>query len=321
MARPLILFYILVIYVLLQFSWWAYLLIELNEDIYKQKIELLEISHVKEEELQQKKLEEDKELNKQRSMVIGEGAVFLALLLIGIYITNHAFKKEADLARQQRNFLLSVTHEFKSPLAAVKLNLQTLQKRQLEKAQEQEVLRKAIMEADRIDLLVEKALMAARLEDKSYDLETEKLNLSELVHRIVSDHIDRRDPVHTIVHHITPSIYINGDQVALTSLLVNLIENAEKYSPAGTLIEVKLSVKENAARLTVSDEGSGIAAEERKNVFEKFYRIGNEDTRKTKGTGLGLYIVRNVVALHKAEITIKDNSPNGALFEVKFPTV
>ncbi len=319
MSRPLILFYILVFYVLLQFSWWAYLLINLNEEIFKQKIELIELQHKNQTELLTEKAHHVKELHKRWGMVLGEGSVFLALLLVGLYITNHAFKREAELSRQQRNFLLSVTHEFKSPLAAVKLNLQTMQKRKLEEPQQQEVLRKAILETERIDTLVEKTLMAARLEDKSYFMQPEQINLSDLVHRIISDHIDRRAPLHNIVHHIEPSIYIQGDPVAFSSLLVNLIENAEKYAPSDTTIEVRLTRNEKNALLSVSDQGIGIPGNERARVFQKFYRIGNEDTRRTKGTGLGLYIVGHVVSLLKGTIKVTNNNPVGTIFELTFP--
>lgn len=319
MARPLILFYILVCYVLLQFCWWAYLLIDLNEEIYIQKIELLEERNYNVQVLEQEKVKHQKDLHKRWGMVLGEGSVFLALLMIGIYITNHAFRREAELSRQQRNFLLSVTHEFKSPLAAVKLNLQTLQKRQLEEHQQKEVLRKAILETERIDTLVEKTLMAARLDDKQFDLESEVINLSDLVHRIVSDHIDRRDPAHNIIHHIAPSILIHGDTVAFSSLLVNLIENAEKYSPQDTTIEVRLIRNEKNAILTVTDQGSGIPEKEQGRIFKKFYRVGNEDTRKTKGTGLGLYIVQHVVDLHKGTVSVHNNHPHGTIFEITLP--
>lgn len=319
MARPLILFYILVFYVLLQFCWWAYLLIDLNEEVFIQKVELLEAKNNDIKAIEAEKEKHTKDLHKRWGMVLGEGSVFLGLLMVGIYITNHAFRREAELSRQQRNFLLSVTHEFKSPLAAVKLNLQTLQKRQLQETQQQEVLRKAVLEAERIDTLVEKTLMAAKLDDRNFDLEPEHINLSDLVHRIVSDHIDRRDPKHNIVHHIAPSIFINGDSIAFSSMLVNLIENAEKYSPVDTTIEVRLTKNDKTALLTVSDQGLGIPDKERNKIFQKFYRVGNEDTRKTKGTGLGLYIVKHVVQLHKGNIAVKGNHPTGTLFEMSFP--
>ena len=161
--------------------------------------------------------------------------------------------------------------------------------------------------------------MATSFEDKNYEIENEQLNLSDLVHRVVSDHIDRRDPVHNIIHHIAPSIYIKGDPIAFMSLIVNLIENAEKYSPAGTTIEIRLTRSNQEALISVSDQGNGIPDNEREKIFEKFYRIGNEDTRRTKGTGLGLYIVKHVVDLHKGKISINRNKPNGSIFEMTFP--
>lgn len=319
MKRPLVLFYILVFYVLLQFSWWAYLLIELNDDVYRNKIELLENKHHDVISLNREKARFERDLHKSWQMVLGEGTVFLILLLVGIYITRHAFRREEVLNRQQRNFLLSITHEFKSPLAAVKLNLQTIQKRHLEDQQKEDVLRKAIMETERIETLVEKSLMATSFEDNNNELENELINLSDLIHRVVSDHIDRRDPVHNIIHHIAPSIFIKGDSIAFVSLIVNMIENAEKYSPPGTTIEIRLTRNNQEALITISDQGIGIPDNERKKIFEKFYRIGNEDTRRTKGTGLGLYIVKHVVDLHKGKITINTNKPNGSIFIMTFP--
>ena len=321
MRRPLLLFYILVFYVLLQFSWWAYLLIELNDNAYRNRIELLEIKHQDRLLQVKEKAVYVKELHKSWQMVMGEGSVFLALLLIGIYITNRAFRKEDELRRQQHNFLLSVTHEFKSPLAAVKLNLQTIQKRQLSNEQQGDILSKAIMETERIETLVEKSLMATSFEDKSFELEFETLNFSELVHRVVSDHIDLRNPVHDIIHHIASPINIKGDSLSLITLLSNLIENAEKYSPPGSMIEVRLERIGETALLTVKDQGIGIPHREQQKIFEKFYRIGNEDTRKTKGTGLGLYIVKHVMELHKGKIKISSNQPVGSIFEISFPLI
>ncbi len=254
-------------------------------------------------------------------MVIGEGAVFLTLLSFSIYRTRLAFYKEFELARQQRNFLLSITHEFKSPLAAIKLNLQTLQKRTLAPEKQQEILQRALIETDRIHVLVENALFASRLENHNYDTYFEEFNLSDFVHTTVCDFIERQDHEHQFSHTIEPGIYIKGDKLALTSLLYNLLENAEKYSPTGTTISIGLSKSQNEAIIKVADQGSGIPEAERNAVFEKFYRIGNEDTRRTKGTGLGLFIVRHVTNLHKGKIFIRDHEPHGALFEIHFNSI
>ncbi len=321
MMRPLVFFYILVFYVLLQFSWWAYLLIDLNDEVYEYKFELLEAKHSDAIELANAKKLYEKKLHQRWQMVLGEGGVFLSLLLFGIYRTNIAFNREVELSRQQKNFLLSVTHEFKSPLAAVKLNLQTLQKHQLEEAKQKEVLRKAIIETDRIDTLVENVLLATRIDSHSDQLFFESFHLSEFVHKTVSDHVERMERNHDIVHQITPGIHIKGDRLALSSLLVNLLENAEKYSAHEALIEVGLARSNQEAILTVRDHGIGISEKEKNKIFSKFYRIGNEETRKTKGTGLGLYIVKHIVNMHKGKIEVRDNHPTGTVFEIRLPVV
>ena len=125
--RPLYLFYLLVIYVLLQFCWWAYLLVQLNNEVYEHRIEnvLLKAPDPVSANAAQQSLEN--KLYQRRWMITGEGTVFIVLLAIGSAFTYKSFKKEFELARQQKNFLLSITHEFKSPLASIKLYLQTLQ--------------------------------------------------------------------------------------------------------------------------------------------------------------------------------------------------
>lgn len=317
MSRTLFFFYILVAYVLFQFSWWAYLLIELNRELLSYHYQHIgsgtSILDVSEHSAY------TKDLKKRLYMVFGEGGVFLGLLIFGISKIRSAFFREVELARQQKNFLLSITHEFKSPLAAVKLNLQTLQKRVLEPYQREEVIRKALVETDRINLLVENTLLAARLESHNYDLYFEEFNFSDFVHTTVSDFIERQDHDHAFLHDITPGIHVKGDKVALTSLINNLIENAEKYSPNGTTIHIDLLKSGHDAIILVKDEGTGIPLNEYTRIFEKFYRIGNEETRKTKGTGLGLFIVQHIAGLHKGKITVRPNIPVGTVFQFRIP--
>lgn len=117
-----------------------------------------------------------------------------------------------------------------------------------------------------------------------------------------------------------PEIWIKADRFALTNAVTNLIENAIKYSPANEAIEVRLwsDADKDTIQFSVADQGVGIAPAEKKRIFNKFYRVGQEGTRKTKGTGLGLYIVRTVLEMHDAQIKVKDNTPKGSIFEVTF---
>lgn len=314
--KPLLFFYALVLYILLQFCWWSYLLVKLNDEIYEQKVQLLELQKIPGHDVKEEEHELLRNLHNRWMMIAGEGVVFGLLLLAGIHLTQRSFKKEYTLSRQQRNFLLAVTHEFKSPLAAIKLSLQTLQKHQLDKEQQTKILNRAIMETNRIDTLVENALAAARYEDKSFHLNKEQVNLSELVEEAIAMRHGINQKGLKLDGDVQPGIFIHGDSLALQSAVLNLIDNAEKYSPENGTIRVQLKERDKHVILSVSDNGPGIPAHERKKIFEKFYRVGNEETRAAKGTGLGLYIVWNVALLHGGKVFIKDNQPHGAVIEM-----
>lgn len=313
--RPVVIFYLLVFYILFQFGWWAYLLVKLNKEVYLQKIELLNTLN-KDESADDHIL--IKKMHERWWMVAGEGAVFLGLLILGIVITRKAISKEVMLARQQKNFILSVTHEFKSPLAAIKLNLQTLQKHQFEKDKQHAILSQSIQETDRINALVENALIAARIEGHSFEFSKEEIALGDLIKEIIQSK-SNYTTTGKVKAAIENDIFIPGDALALTSAILNLIENAEKYSPEGSPIEVSLKKSADHALLSVADQGIGIPDHEKEKIFEKFYRIGNEDTRKSKGTGLGLFIVKHVVNFHHGSIVVKNNQPKGSIFEITFP--
>ena len=136
--RPLVLFYVLVAYVLLQFSWWAYLLIKTNNQVADLQAQLLNYSIITDQTLSTQSLIEaqqqlDADLHKRWMMILGEGAVFLVLLTWAIMRTRVGFRRESLLAERQKNFLLSVTHELRSPLASIGLQAETLLKRDLPK--------------------------------------------------------------------------------------------------------------------------------------------------------------------------------------------
>lgn len=311
-SRPLLIFYILVAYVFIQFCWWAYSLVQLNSEIYNLKLEILRMAHEGSPEILIEKANLDQKLRSRIWMVLGEGSVFFILLAIGVWQTLQSFKKEVSLARQQKNFLLAVTHELKSPIASVKLYLQTLQKRELDREKQNEIVAKAIADTDRLGSLVENLLLATKIDRSDYMLHFEELNLSNLVEQIIATHPENK----RLKTEIQQGVKMQADKLAFTSIVVNLLENALKYSEQ--IVVVKLQHDKNIL-LSVIDSGAGIVDEEKQKVFEKFYRIGNEDTRKSKGTGLGLYIVKNLVERHNGTILIRNNQPSGSIFEIEFP--
>lgn len=285
--KPLTIFYILVFYVMAQLLWWASIMVRLEP--------------------------------MRRGMVFGEGFVFISLMGFGAYNLHRAINKEKKINAQQKNFLLSVTHELKSPLASIKLYLQTILKRDLDKAQQQNFISKSLLDIERLADLVENMLLATRIENKSYSFPKEPFNLSNLVDKIVARLQIHVCDAEALMTDIEPNISIKGDDFALSSVITNLVENAVKYSESCMPIHVSLK-RNNLGKtiFTVADLGIGISDEEKPKIFDKFYRVGNEDTRKTKGTGLGLFIVKQVLDHHQATIKVKNNLPKGTVFEVNF---
>lgn len=261
----------------------------------------------------------DDKLERRIKMYVSEGAVFVLLLLWGLVWIYRSFAQRIELNKQQQNFLLSVTHELKTPLAAVKLYLQTLQKRELDKEQKEKMLHNAVSETDRLNDLVENVLVAAQIDGKSYRFTKENINLSQLVEEISKKLGNVFANKAALKLSVEQDIFIDADRFTLTLAISNLIENAFKYArPDGAEVRVNLRKEMNKPLLTVEDNGSGISLAEQSKVFNKFYRVGNESTRKTKGTGLGLFIVKQVLDKHQAQIQLKSNLNEGTIFTVKF---
>ena len=282
----MVIFYCLIIYAIFQLIWWGRLLLIANPN--------------------------------SKGMVLGETAVFLFIFFVGAYYLQKAIDQERKLHHQQKNFLLSVTHELKSPLASIKLYLQTILKRELDPAQQKAFITNSLKDIERLDDLVENMLLATKIESNSYTFPKESFNLSELVNSVAG-----RLQIHTcssqiIKLSVQQGIMLKGDKFALTSVVTNLIENAVKYSPPCAEVHVSLRRSNGHIQFIVADSGIGFNDQEISRIFDKFYRVGSEDTRKTKGTGLGLFIVKQVLDKHQASIKVKNNQPSGTIFEVTF---
>lgn len=306
-SRALLPFYILVIYVLMQFFWWSYLMVDQTKTIYEQQMTMTPNDATKHAVLQ-------KELERKRVMIAGEGSVFLVLMLVGIFQVRKAFRKEAQLLARQKTFLHSVTHEFKSPIASLRLQLETLLKRNLTGEQQHLALNNALEDTDRLDQLSEKILIAARIDNGELPLHRESLNLTEKVKDAVSQ-VSRSNPGRKIEQNVAENVYSYMDAWAFTSIVTNLLENALLYSPKEASIEISLEEVSNGVVLRVKDKGEGIPADEKQKIFQKFYRLNTN----SKGTGLGLYLVDYLVRKHEGTITVKENSPKGSIFEVNLP--
>lgn len=312
-------FILLLGYILLQFSWWTYLLIELNNEVYEHNVENIILRYPTPDNQAVEKQALTNKLNQRHWMVVGEGSIFLIILLAGAAIAYRAISKEFQLARQQKNFLLSVTHEYKSPLASIKLMLETLLKHDIEKEKRNALIKSAINDADRLNGLVENALLAASIEQQTYRFNLEKTDISKVVRSIVNTFQATGNRKHTIDAIIEDGIEMKADTFAFSLLINNLLENAAKYSEPNTAITLELKKNQlGKTVLRVVDTGIGISETDKVKIFNKFYRAGNEETRSTKGTGLGLYIAKYIADQHGGKISVINNTPKGSIFEILF---
>ena len=257
------------------------------------------------------------EKDRKTAQFIGEGSIFLALILIGAVFVYRATRRQLRLSHQQQNFMMAVTHELKTPIAITRLNLETLIKRKLELDKQERLISNTIQETDRLNVLCNNILLAAQLDSGSYHIAKQEIDLSELIDGCAAD-FQTRFPKRKIVTEVQKGIYIQSEELILQMLANNLIDNALKYSPKESEVTVALTKQNNRILFQVSDEGEGLPDDEKKKIFHKFYRVGNENTRKAKGTGLGLYLCRKIMEDHKGKITVMDNLPSGTIFTAIF---
>ncbi len=311
---------LLLAYIVTAVVFWEMSLQKLSGRIYAQQLITLQssIDSTQHPAEYAKELSERKEdLDRRTKQYIAEGSTFIIVILIGAVVVYSSFKRRIVLSKQQNNFMLSVTHELKTPIAAIKLNLQTIEKHQLNEEKKEQLLGRSIKEANRLNDLCNNILFASQLDGGVYKHSREQFDFSAMTEDAVSEYSARYPQ--RFEDDINNGCMVVGDKVMLQMAVNNLLENAVKYTPAGSPIFVSVQKKGNDMVLQVKDEGAGIPDSEKKRIFDKFYRVGSEETRKAKGTGLGLYLVSKVVNQNKGQILIKDNDPTGAIFEIRLP--
>lgn len=287
--------YLLGAYVLIQFLWWGYHLIDLTR-----------ASH-----------HTDQTITKRIVMIIGEGSVFLILLLFGLWKIKRSIKKEIQVARQQNNFMLSVTHELKTPLAATKLYLQTVQKHKLSEEKQSELIQKALDESSRLETLVEQILTASRLEQQAMPRLTTSFSLKDFLNKLISIQEKRFN----ISIHLNEfeDIQLETDPLIFTNILNNLIENGYKYGYTDRGLDLNISKDDQSISIQVRDYGKGIPVEQQDLLFKKFNRLENEETRSTKGTGLGLFIAKECARTLGGNLKLIKVDGPGACFQIQMP--
>src|SRR5882757_10463230 len=307
-------YWILLAYIVTGLGWWFIALQRQNHQMTRYQLKQLKLDNpayaARVDAIQT-------EENNKTAQYIGEGSTFLFLILLGAIFVYREVRRQIRLQLQQQYFMMAVTHELKTPIAVTKLNLETLQKHRLDEQKQQRIIQTALQETGRLDTLANNILIASQLEGGDYTRSKEELDFSVPVRQIVQD-LRHRYPDRNWEDTIEPDLILTGDPLLLQMLVSNLAENAIKYSPREGLITIILRKEKGHIVLSVMDEGAGIPDEEKKKIFDKFYRTGQEKTRSTQGTGLGLYLCRKIARDHKATIKVTDNSPVGSIFTVVF---
>jgi K+-sensing histidine kinase KdpD len=307
-------YWLLLLYILAALIWWFIALENQNAQMTSYKVSEL----VRSDSAYTKKYDTlMNEKQRKTTQYVSEGITFLALIILGAIFMYRAVRRQFTLQRQQENFMMAITHELKTPIAVAKLNLETLQKHQLDDSKRQKLINMTLQETNRLNTLASNILVSAQLES-GRPAEKEELGFSDLVRKSAED-FKQRYPERKWHIEIAEEVELKGDSLLLQILVNNLIENAVKYSPASGAVWCTLEEDDHTITLRIKDEGPGIPSNERQKVFQKFYRIGSEQTRSSKGTGLGLYICKKIADDHEAAIRIQDNDPHGAIFIVRFP--
>jgi two-component system, OmpR family, sensor histidine kinase CiaH len=312
--RATVIYWFLLIYVLAALIWWFIALNLQNRQMTAFKLGQLDRSDgaysIKADKIYN-------ERNRLTAAYVSEGLVFLSVILVGAIFLYGAIVRQMRIQRQQQNFMMAITHELKTPISITRLNMETLQKHHLDDAKKDKIIKSSLQEINRLNTLTGNILVSAQLEGGSYLFNQEELDFSQVVADSLKEYADRF-PNRTWKNELEPGMIVSGDPLLMQILVNNLVENAIKYSPPASPIEVILKNKEGRGLLEVRDQGSGIPKKEHKRIFQKFYRVGNEDTRTAQGTGLGLYLCRKITLDHEMQLLVSDNQPKGTIFTLRF---
>jgi K+-sensing histidine kinase KdpD len=314
--RPNLVYWFLLLYIIAAMGWWFIALNIQNRQMTEYKFSLLKHDDTA---YLQKAEKIYNERDRKTAGYIGEGLFILIVILVGAIFLYTAILRQSRIHRQQQNFMMAITHELKTPISVARLNIETLQKHALNDVQKDKILKSTLQEINRLNTLTGNILVSAQLEGGSYRFDKEPLDMTKMVSDSGQDFITRF-PGRSWQMALEEGIDFAGDPLLIQILINNLIENAVKYSPADAPIGIQLKKIGTKGILTVQDEGLGIPEKERRRVFQKFYRVGNEDTRTTQGTGLGLYLCSKIARDHKMTIHISANIPRGSIFTVHFNT-
>lgn len=256
---------------------------------------------------------------------LGVGVALLLLVLVGVILYLFLTIKAIALSQRQSNFIDSVTHELKSPLAALKLSLQTLARRPVPPEQQADFHRFMLEDVERLDMLIDHLLDAAKTLQRRVQPGDEGTLLEPVLQHAREAVVQRygisRECIRLEFAPAVAALKASGRRADLEIVFRNLLDNAVKYSLPNPQVEVTMVVlPRGRVAVRVADNGLGIPLAQRKQVFRRFVRLGSELERSTAGTGLGLFLVKSIVGQLRGKVTVKERLPlSGTVLEVELP--
>ncbi len=265
-------------------------------------------------------------LNWREGVLLFLGIVFFALIIAGMIVNTSFLVRELRRSEQHDSFINAVTHELKTPVASIRLHLETLQRRELPEAQKQDFYRLMLSDTDRLTETVEQVLRAGRAGDKKAGREKSAVDFRQLVRECMQAARDRHHLAEEALHYEEASsngsgLSVRGSAEDLRTAVFNVLDNAIKYSGETVDVHVRLAVPdEKHVVLSVQDHGVGIPPDDLKSIFKRFYRVSHRSLGHVKGTGLGLFIVKSIAEKHGGKVfAVSDGEGEGTTITMELP--
>ncbi len=254
-------------------------------------------------------------------VILAEGCFLMLIILAGVYVIFVYWTKQTRLNRLHSNFVSSVSHELKSPLASLQLYLETMKYREVSPEDRKEFIEMMLADTKRLSGLIDNILQSSKSDSKSMQLQFEPVSIREFLNDILANFKRQfEDRRFEVSFNADGDFILSLDKRAMLMVFNNLIGNALRYSNPGSGFNVRLYRKGKNCHIEFCDQGLGLEKKEAKKVFKKFYRVQKKDTHNIEGAGLGLFISKEIVKRHKGEITVaSEGRGKGTTFTVILP--